>query len=628
MKNYFKKAFGLLCLSFLCVALLLSCSYEDLMETIWGSGNKGNHSIDKWVEDGEEVLIYCSVCDELVHKGKPNYDLNFRLDQENNEYFVVGAGAAAKNEVIIIPSSYNGLPVTKIIYLMPDSWGWDEIVFEESQIKTVYIPPSVEYIGYFDVCDKLENVYISCGVVEIEKEAFGECDSLKNIFVSKSNPNYKFVDGALYTKDGSVLIKYAPQSEKDCFNMPDDVSVINERAFKNASNLKEIKLSNSLEVIESNAFEGCSALESINIPDSVKEIGGGAFADCISIQKAEIGAGVEKIGRLAFYGCQNIEKFTIDSDNPYFAGRDGNIYNKQMTELIQYALGNRRESFSMPIVLKIGEFAFAGASYLKNLVLPNTLTEIQKYAFDDCSSLEVIYFPQSLKKIEEGAFGGTTKTKEIHIEGLRSWFDVELEGSYSSPFRDGADLYINGALIEHLEIPSYISEIPQYAFLDCGSLKSVVIPGSIKKISDCAFFGCTSLEKVVIKSGVENIQGSVFYGCASLKEIDIPNTVTYIDNNAFSDCTSLENITLPDKLSSISDSLFDGCTSLKSITIPASVKEIGFNAFLYCESLEEINYLGSVKEWNAIKKSGRYNANCNAFVVRCTDGVVEISKWQ
>ena len=344
--------------------------------------------------------------------------------------------------------------------------------------------------------------------------------------------------------------------------------------------------------------------------------------------KAEIGAGVEKIGRLAFYGCQNIEKFTIDSDNPYFAGRDGNIYNKQMTELIQYALGNRRESFSVPIVLKIGEFAFAGASYLKNLVLPNTLTEIQKYAFDDCSSLEIVYIPTSLKKIEEGAFGGTTKTKEIHIEGLRAWFNVELESGNSSPFCGGADLYINGELIEHLEIPSYISEIPQYAFFDCGSLKSVVVPGSIRKISKCTFYGCKSLEKVALESGVESIQGSAFYGCVSLKEIDIPNTVTYIDGDAFTDCTSLENIILPNKLRSINDSLFDGCTSLKSITIPASVKEIGFNAFLFCESLEEINYLGSVEEWNAINKSGRYNANCNAFVFRCTDAVVEIPKWQ
>lgn len=506
-----------------------------------------NHSADKWVEEGDYVSIYCSECNELICKGKPNYDLVFRLNEEETAYSVVGAGKGAENEIIIVPQTYQGLPVTEVRYLSPESYiEWDTIKTKESKIKTVFIPPSVTYLGYFSLCDKLETIFISSGVTEMEEDVFKHNNSLKNIFVSNSNPSYKSEGGTLYTKDGSKLIRYAAKNESTEFTVPNSVTVIAENAFCDATSLKSVTFGESIKSIGRNAFNGCSSLEEIEITDSIVSIGSGAFINCTSLKRVSIGSGVEELGSLAFNGCKSLENIAVDQNNLYFSAIDDNLYDKDGATLIRYAIGNTQNSFSIPNgVITIGKFSFEGAEHLKEIILPETVTTIKSNAFDDCLSLEIIHLPTSLTKIEENTFDWLTKIKEVHIKSLSSWFEVDCEGLYSSPFCDSADLYVNGELLEHLDVPSYISEIPQHAFSGCQSIKTVTISGSTQRIGQSAFFGCKSIEVVDMKDGVKQIEGSAFYGCSSLKEVNIPMSITYIGNYAFYKCTSLKSLELP-----------------------------------------------------------------------------------
>ena len=50
-----------------------------------------------------------------------------------------------------------------------------------------------------------------------------------------------------------------------------------------------------------------------------------------------------------------------------------------------------------------------------------------------------------------------------------------------------------------LILPSYITEINQYAFYGCTGLTSVTIPDSVKSIGREAFAGCTGLTSVIFK---------------------------------------------------------------------------------------------------------------------------------
>lgn len=78
-----------------------------------------------------------------------SYDLEFSLNEEKTAYSVTGIGAS-KEENLIIPSTYKGLPINKI----------ENNTFKGSSLKTIVIPNSITTIGnnVLTDCDKLTKV--------------------------------------------------------------------------------------------------------------------------------------------------------------------------------------------------------------------------------------------------------------------------------------------------------------------------------------------------------------------------------------------------------------------------------------------------------------------------------------
>jgi len=87
---------------------------------------------------------------------------------------------------------------------------------------------------------------------------------------------------------------------------------------------------------------------------------------------------------------------------------------------------------------------------LRNIVIPEGVTEISDNAFSYCMNLESVAFPKSLRKIGESAFSG-----------CRSLNRVE--------FQDG------------------ILELGDFVFGACSSLKRVELPDSLQKVERCVF---------------------------------------------------------------------------------------------------------------------------------------------
>lgn len=74
-------------------------------------------------------------------------------------------------------------------------------------------------------------------------------------------------------------------------------------------------------------------------------------------------------------------------------------------------------------VVKIADYAWGQCQYLvwiKNLTLPNTITEIGVYAFRDANNIESIILPEGLKKIGDGAFQGPRLAEYIFPKSLES----------------------------------------------------------------------------------------------------------------------------------------------------------------------------------------------------------------
>ena len=150
----------------------------------------------------------------------------------------------------------------------------------------------------------MTNVSISQYISYIGRNAFENCTSLKTISVNSANSKYSSNSGILFDKEKTKLIKY-PSNKTDISNytVPNTVTTIEIKAFKECKGLSEIKIPTSVTKIETGVFEKCSNLTKIQLPNSITSIGIRAFNSCESLESITIPNKVTSIGFKAFYQC-------------------------------------------------------------------------------------------------------------------------------------------------------------------------------------------------------------------------------------------------------------------------------------------------------------------------------------
>ena len=185
--------------------------------------------------------------------------------------------------------------------------------FMQSGLTSITIPSNVTKIGEdsFKGCGNLASVSIPASVTEIKDNPFLGCGNLTTITVDEGNPNYKIVDGVLYSKDDKTLIAYTIPKSGTTYTIPASVETIGSHAFDGCSGLQSITIPASVTRIGENAFEGCTGLTSIDIPASVETIESNAFNGCSGLQSITIPASVKTIGSRAFNGCSGLQSITI-----------------------------------------------------------------------------------------------------------------------------------------------------------------------------------------------------------------------------------------------------------------------------------------------------------------------------
>lgn len=100
---------------------------------------------------------------------------------------------------------------------------------------------------------------------------------------------YKSVNGILYSKDESTLIKVpASFSEKE-FVAADTLKIIGEHAFEGNSSIKKVVLTPNVTCISTSAFAHCASLEEINL-ENVLTIEKDAFYKCEKLRSVVLNA--------------------------------------------------------------------------------------------------------------------------------------------------------------------------------------------------------------------------------------------------------------------------------------------------------------------------------------------------
>lgn len=279
----------------------------------------------------------------------------------------VGTSTSSK---IVISSTYNGLPVTEIGYTDKTSYAATYIFIP----NTIY---SINQSWFEDLSYRYPN--------------------LKAIEVDEDNNKYSSKDGVLYgfdDDDHNVILRYPPKKGTS-FVIPDNVYVVGEGAFAGCSGLTSITLHDTLGRIENKAFAKCSGLTSITIPD-IGSIGEDAFLECTGLTSITIPKSVLLIGdnyissKRAFGNCTSLKSIDVASDNPTYSSINGNLYDDEGTDFLQYACGKAEKEFSIPAgVKRIGGYAFDGCANLEKIVVPDSVTFMSPASFNS-ESIKII----------------------------------------------------------------------------------------------------------------------------------------------------------------------------------------------------------------------------------------------
>lgn len=182
-----------------------------------------------------------------------------------------------------------------------------------SNLTTVYIPNSVKTIGSwaFGGCSKLTSINIPNSVINIGDGAFSDCANLVEFKVDESSPNFCSVNGVLFNRDCTTIIRLPPGMEYSEYVIPNTVTTIGNGAFNYCLNLHTVIIPNSVTTIENNAFDFCCYLNSMEIPNYVTYIGDLAFCNCLGLSTIDIPNSVTHIGHYAFALCGNLTSVTF-----------------------------------------------------------------------------------------------------------------------------------------------------------------------------------------------------------------------------------------------------------------------------------------------------------------------------
>lgn len=186
-------------------------------------------------------------------------------------------------------------------------------------------------------------------------------------------------------------------------------------------------------------------------------------------------------------------------------------------------------------------------STLKEIYLPDYLTNISQYAFRNCPALSVV-LARGVTSIGNDAFYNCNKLSEFDLSKVRT--------------------------------------ISQNAFYGCSQFNPTDL-SSVYSIGSSAFYN-TAIREVIIPEGVSTLSSSVFSNCTRLSKVTLPTTITSIGSNAFNQCTALTSINLPEGITSIGYDAFNNCSRLPEITLPSTLQSISYDIFDGCSSLETV----------------------------------------
>ncbi len=449
-------------------------------------------------------------------------------------------------ETLVLPSSYEGLPVTGIL-------------------------PGIEAFRYLATdshyslgLSNLKNIVIPNTFTEIANQAFYWCRTIENYTFEEPCNITRIGTGAFYS---NIALK--------SFTFPSTVTEIGDGAFLYCEGLQRLDMSAlSITEIKESAFMRCLALEELLLPPTVEIIHAKAFQNCFRLSEINLPEGLKYIGTGAFGNYNGDETMALSGNlwEFYISVRDENgNYHEDFSDT-----WSRLQKIEIPSTVEfIGDFAFAWHKNAETIEFKGNganLKHIGAFAFYRLEKITEINLPAGLEYL-----GGDVTYDE---DGVANGLKTAISGLLSmDDFRGYGATFEGCESLTEITIPECMHHMMPRMFKDCSSLEIVNITNRNIDFNASyrAFANCISLVNFEIPASVTIIGDETFAGCRGLKNVSFEENslLNTVFIGVFKDCSSLETFTFPDGVSAIGGEVFKGCTSLIDVTLPSDLSYLG-----------------------------------------------------
>ena len=554
-----------------------------------------------------------------------------------NVYYTSGT----LGDSVIIPSYLNDLPVVSIYNSSNNGYNiFGQYMYNTTSVTEVILPETLEEIGNYALagCRNITNITIPNGVTSIGQRAFYSCSNLTggiNIPYSITNIGQYAFESCSKLTDIYVNNNEANVKTEGTITYNSNVHYLDHKHSITINNDPREKV--TFEEAEGHVEDGqilCNSKYSFRLLD---EQGNVVKNKTLKLQTMKLqyrGYWVTVVDKTEDFIPNEEGIYTIESvirnyiistgatngETKTYEDENGIVwqytYENEKARALKYVSGDLSEieTLEVPdkvdglIVTTLADEALKGQTGLKNVILPDSITNIGESAFEGCTGLETIVLPNELELISNKAFKGCSNLQAVELPDSLVGIGNESFSGCSS-------------LIMDLSLQNGLQTIGNEAFKDCSSLEGeLVLPQSIILIGDKAFSGCSGITKVIIMPYTGNINidiSNIGYNSANISINEISSSSNFLENTTAIEYNVLvkkdeygQNVNVVDEYGrpvkgytrtvKIGQNAFSGCTALEEMDVQAKVDAVDGNIISECPNLKDVYIASKSTEMDAL----------------------------
>lgn len=280
----------------------------------------------------------------------------FIVDEENPHLSAVGGVLFDKDATLLMFYPQGKQDSTYTVPSTVTAIG-DYGIYSIVTLEELILPDGLETLGDHSLSRNvnLKSLRLPKSLREIRDTTFYYGESMTAIDVDPQNETFSSIDGVLFNKAQDTLLFYPNGRPDAMYVVPDGVKNLRSNSFYECKTIEGIDY-NNVEFIGEYSMYRCSNLKTVKMGDSVQSVDANAFAYCSSITTITETAALKNIGANAFTNCSKV-RFIF-----------------------------------LPNAELIGEYAFNNCSAITRVVLGSNLKTVMNYAFTGSKALTQAYF--------------------------------------------------------------------------------------------------------------------------------------------------------------------------------------------------------------------------------------------